>query len=185
MNSAVALVIPATSVHGISLTKRAVRGLLDAGCVRHVFICTPDPLTQPVTDHVSVVIGGVRAGLAEVMRILPDTRYVLVHEASRAATPPEVIKAVVAELERGAQAVVPVLPLTDTVKDVDEEGRILGTRDRSGIRVMQSPLGVTTELLQAAEGPLPAGLGVALTTVPGHPQGLRIRTAFDVATVTP
>jgi 2-C-methyl-D-erythritol 4-phosphate cytidylyltransferase len=163
------------------LTKRAVRGLQDAGCVRHVFICTPVALQGPEAPQ---LLGDLRTCAAEVMRILPDTRYVLVHEATRAATPPEVIKAVVAELERGAEAVIPVLPLTDTVKQIDEEGRILGTRDRSGIRVMQSPLGVRLDVLMAAEGPLPAGLGVPLTTVPGHPQGLRIRTAFDVANVT-
>jgi 2-C-methyl-D-erythritol 4-phosphate cytidylyltransferase len=115
---------------------------------------------------------------------MPDVRFALIHEVTRAATPPEVIRAVVAELERGAKAVIPVLPLTDTVKQVDSAGRITGTRDRAGLRIMQSPLGVPVEVLQGATGPLPAGLGVPLTTVPGHPQGLRIRTAFDVATLT-
>jgi 2-C-methyl-D-erythritol 4-phosphate cytidylyltransferase len=189
MSSSIALVTPvdpagaesADSVHGMPLIERAVRNLRSAGCVRHVFICTPSRLE---VTGATAVAGDVRAGLDEALRIFPDTRFALVHEVSRAATPPEVIRAVVAELERGAKAVIPVLPLTDTVKQVDESGRILGTRDRAGLRVMQSPLGVAVELLRAAEGPLPASLGVPLATVPGHPQGLRIRTAFDVANVT-
>ncbi|GAB3869641.1 hypothetical protein GCM10029964_002280 [Kibdelosporangium lantanae] len=115
---------------------------------------------------------------------MPDVPYALVHEPTRAATPPEIVKAVVAELDRGAKAVIPVLPLTDTVKHVDPDGRITGTRDRAGLRVTQSPLGARVDVLAAAKGPLPAGLGVPLTTVPGDPRGLRIRTAFDVATVT-
>ncbi|TCO58031.1 2-C-methyl-D-erythritol 4-phosphate cytidylyltransferase [Actinocrispum wychmicini] len=189
MKSAIALVPmadPAASVLGMPLIERAVRGLLSAGCVRHVFLCTPTALTLPGEEpEATVVVGDVRAGLATASRILPDIRFALVHEVTRAATPPEVIRAVVAELERGAKAVIPVLPLTDTVKRVDAQGRIAGTRDRSGLRVMQSPLGVPVEVLLAAEDPSPAGLGIPLTTVPGHPQALRIRTAFDVATVTP
>lgn len=199
VKSAIALVPladPAVSVLGMPLIERAVRGLLSAGCVRHVFFCTPVAAAVPPHIDVTVVVGDLSVGLATALRILPDTRFALVHEVTRAATPPEVIRSVVAELERGAKAVIPVLPLTDTVKRVDAHGRILGTRDRAGLRVMQSPLGVPVEVLQAASddllagssigtGPLPAGLGVPLTTVPGHPQALRIRTAFDAATVTP
>jgi 2-C-methyl-D-erythritol 4-phosphate cytidylyltransferase len=185
MKSAIALVpvVESTvSVQGMPLIKRVVRGLLSAGCVRHVFICTHLPLE---VDEATVVAGDVRAGLEAALTAFPDVRFALVHDASRAATPPQVIRAVVEELERGAKAVVPVLPLTDTVKRVDESGRILGTRDRSGISVMQSPLGAPVDVLRAAEGPLPAGLGVPLSTVPGHPHGLRIRTAFDVRSLTP
>jgi 2-C-methyl-D-erythritol 4-phosphate cytidylyltransferase len=187
MSSVALAVVPATgvvSVHGMPLIERAVRNLLDAGCVRHVFICTQDP-AQFGLPGTTVVAGDVTAGLETAISSFPDARFGLVHDVSRAATPPEVIGAVVAELERGAQAVIPVLPLTDTVKHIDEDGRILGTRDRGPLRVMQSPLGAPLELLRQARPPLPAGLGVPLTTVPGHPHGLRIRTAFDVASVTP
>nr|WP_052479277.1 2-C-methyl-D-erythritol 4-phosphate cytidylyltransferase [Kibdelosporangium sp. MJ126-NF4]CEL23329.1 2-C-methyl-D-erythritol 4-phosphate cytidylyltransferase [Kibdelosporangium sp. MJ126-NF4]CTQ94491.1 2-C-methyl-D-erythritol 4-phosphate cytidylyltransferase (EC 2.7.7.60) [Kibdelosporangium sp. MJ126-NF4] len=124
-----------------------------------------------------------RAALDRAVEMFPDIRFGLIHDVERAATPPEVVEAVVAELERGAQAVVPILPLTDTVKQVAPDGRILGTRDRAELRVMQSPLGAPIELLRQAEDP--RNLGVPLTTVPGHPHGLRIRTEIDVASVTP
>lgn len=190
MKSAFALVPmvdSAESVLGMPLLERAVRTLLAAGCVRHVFICTPVNASIATTVHESattIVDGDLEKGLAVARRMMPEVPYVLVHEPTRAATPPEVVEAVVAELDRGAKAVVPVLPLTDSVKHVDGHGRITGTRDRACLRVMQSPLGARVEVLTAANGSLPAGLGVPLTTVPGDPRGLRIRTAFDVATVT-
>jgi 2-C-methyl-D-erythritol 4-phosphate cytidylyltransferase len=161
-----------------------VRNLLSAGCVRHVFICTPSP-SQFTAQDTTVVIGDHSAGLRAAISAFPDLRFALVHDVSRAATPPQVIKSVAEALEAGAKAVIPVLPLTDTVKEVSPDGRILGTRDRSELRVMQSPLGASVQLLLRAEGDLPGGLGVPLATVPGHPHGLRIRTEFDVASVTP
>jgi 2-C-methyl-D-erythritol 4-phosphate cytidylyltransferase len=190
MMSAIALVPmadPAESVLGMSMFERAVRTLLQAGCVRHVFFCTPvnAPAATPVQESTTTFVRGTVAdALILARRMMPDVPYALVHEPTRAATPPEVVKAVVAALEQGAPAVIPVLPLTDTVKRVDGHGRITGTRDRAGLRVMQSPLGARVDVLAAANGPLPAGLGVPLTTVPGDPRGLRIRTALDVATVT-
>jgi 2-C-methyl-D-erythritol 4-phosphate cytidylyltransferase len=188
IKSSVALaVVPATgdvSVRGMPLIERAVRTLLVAGCVRHVFICTPSPLEFSQQDA-TVVLGDHSAGLRAAISAFPDIRFALVHDVSRAATPPQVIKSVADALEAGAKAVIPVLPLTDTVKEVSPDGRILGTRDRGELRVMQSPLGASVELLLAAAGELPGGLGVPLATVPGHPYGLRIRTEFDVASVTP
>jgi 2-C-methyl-D-erythritol 4-phosphate cytidylyltransferase len=190
MMSAFALVPVADSVDsvlGMPLLERAVRTLLSAGCVRHVFFCTPVNASVAIPVHESattVVVGDLEKGLAVARRMMPDVPYALVHEPTRAATPPELVEAVVAELDRGAMAVIPVLPLTDTVKHVDADGRITGTRDRARLRVTQSPLGVRVEVLAAAKGPLPAGLGVPLTTVPGDPRGRRIRTAFDAATVT-
>jgi 2-C-methyl-D-erythritol 4-phosphate cytidylyltransferase len=188
IKSSVALaVVPATgvvSVRGMPLIERAVRTLLVAGCVRHVFICTPSPLEFSAPDT-TVVLGDHSAGLRAAISVFPDIRFALLHDVSRAATPPQVIKSVAEALENGAKAVIPVLPLTDTVKEVSPDGRILATHDRSELRVLQSPLGALVELLQAAEGELPGGLGVPLATVPGHPHGLRIRTEFDVASVTP
>ncbi|ALG05924.1 2-C-methyl-D-erythritol 4-phosphate cytidylyltransferase [Kibdelosporangium phytohabitans] len=149
--------------------------------MRHVFVCTPIPIDITL-GGCTVVVGDLHAALARAAQLFPDVRFGLIHDVERAATPPEVVEAVVAELERGAQAVVPVLPLTDTVKEVSPDGRILGTRDRAELRVMQSPLGAPIELLRQAADPRRPG--VPLTTVDGHPHGLRIRTEIDVASVT-
>ena len=55
--------------------------------------------------------------------------------------------AVVAALASGERAVVPVLPVTDTVRGVDAQGHSTGTVDRSGLRAVQTPQGFEAQLL--------------------------------------
>ena len=77
----------------------------------------------------------------------PAARFVLVHDAARCLVPAEVTSAVVAALEAGERAVVPVLPVNDTVRGVDARGHSTGTVDRSGLRAVQTPQGFGTQLL--------------------------------------
>src|SRR5690606_41379376 len=56
--------------------------------------------------------------------------------------------AVIEALSGGAQAVVPVLPLADTVKQVDADGVVTGTPDRSSLRAVQTPQGFAEPLLR-------------------------------------
>ena len=74
-------------------------------------------------------------------------KYVLVHDAARCLVPPQVTTAVVAALEAGERAVVPVLAVNDTVRGVDAQGHSTGTVDRSGLRAVQTPQGFDAELL--------------------------------------
>ena len=65
----------------------------------------------------------VAAGLAA----LPDdVDVVLVHDAARALTPSALFAEVAAAVAAGAPAVVPGLPVVDTVKQVDESGVVVG-----------------------------------------------------------
>ena len=101
----------------------------------------------------SVVGGGrerhesVRKGL-EALRDSIDT--VLVHDAARPLTPPEVFQRVVAEVREHRQAVVPVVPVADTIKRTDGGTTVLGTLDRSTLAAVQTPQGFPRELLVAA-----------------------------------
>ncbi|MEJ2857358.1 MULTISPECIES: 2-C-methyl-D-erythritol 4-phosphate cytidylyltransferase [unclassified Saccharothrix] len=193
-------------VDGVPLLVRAVRGLFAAGCVRHVVIAAPPsdvdtvrtvtaPLA-PADGAVRVLAGGaersdsVRLALELALREFPDTDVVLVHDAARAFTPPQVIKAVVDAVRAGHPAVIPVLPVADTVKQVDADGVVVATPDRSALRVVQTPQGFDARtLLRAHESGLHATddaglverLGVPVTTVPGHPDALKITTPFDLA----
>lgn len=191
-------------VLGESLLLRAVRGLLDSGCVQHVVVAAPRDgvsLVQQELDSfgssVHVVPGGgertesVRLALAEAERVVPDADAVLVHDAARAFTPVSVIRAVVRAVEEGACAVVPVLPVSDTVKQVDADGQVVATVDRSQLRAVQTPQGFAPGVLReayAAAGDLAtddAGLVERLerpvSTVPGHSHAVKITTAFDLA----
>lgn len=191
------------SVRGESLLSRAVRGLLGSGVVRHVVIASPEDELSTVhaevesLESVDVVVGGadrtdsVRRALAEAQRQVPDVDTVLVHDAARAFTPASVIRDVVGAVEAGACAVVPVLPVSDTVKSVDGSGVVQRTVDRSPLRAVQTPQGFTVDVLRAAyaaadgaatdDAGLVEKIGHPVTTVPGDPHALKITTAFDLA----
>lgn len=192
------------TVLGESLLSRAVRGLLAAGCVQHVVVAAPPGEVEPVRaamdslgSSVHVVPGGaerthsVRVALAEAERVVPHVGAVLVHDAARAFTPSSVIRDVVRSIEEGACAAVPVLPVADTVKQVDADGRVSATVDRSLLRTVQTPQGFTTEVLREAyaraedvatdDAGLVERAGYPVRTVTGHAHALKITTSFDLA----
>ncbi len=110
---------------------------------------------------------------------------VVLHDAARPFAPPALFDAVVGAVRAGHAAAVPVLPLTDTVKLLDAVGSVLGTPDRSGLRVVQSPYAIRAELLQG----VPVGaltpsvvLDAALVvhTVAGDPAAFAVLSAYDL-----
>ena len=111
---------------------------------------------------VTVVDGGasraesVRAAMAA---LLPDTEAVLVHDAARALTPESVFHRVVHALCAGADAVIPVMPVVDTVKTVEPttgDGAaiapelVTGTAPRETLRAVQTPQGFDLATLRRA-----------------------------------
>jgi 2-C-methyl-D-erythritol 4-phosphate cytidylyltransferase len=120
------------------------------------------------------------------------TDVVLVHDAARPLTPPALTAAVVAAVRAGHRAVVPVLPLADTVKRIDETGRVLATVDRSTLRAVQTPQGFDPELLLRAhrvaaaagaaatdDAGLVEALGEPVHTIPGDATAFKITTPWD------
>lgn len=190
-------------VKGESLLLRAVRGLLGSGCVQHVVVASPPDQVEVVAAELAtlpnahVVPGGaertdsVRLALSAVAEVAPDARVVLVHDAARCFTPATMIRDVVSAVEAGAPAVIPVLPVTDTIKKVDDSGAVVETVDRAPLRAVQTPQGFNIDVLRqayAAAGDIAtddAGLvervGGKVRTVDGHPDALKITTAFDLA----
>lgn len=83
---------------------------------------------------------GVRAGCQGATHVLlADQRHPLMAA--------DMIDRVVAALADGADLVVPVLPVTDTVKTVDAGGTITATVDRSTLRLLQYPRGMRADRL--------------------------------------
>ena len=104
-------------------------------------------------DKVSTVVRGgrkrgesVRLGLAEIPE---EVELVLVHDAARPLVSAEVVKRVLDPLSEGWDAVVPALPLTDTVKLVEAE-RVVETPERSSLVAVQTPQAFRAEVLRAA-----------------------------------
>jgi 2-C-methyl-D-erythritol 4-phosphate cytidylyltransferase len=128
----------------------------------------------------------VRAGLAAA----GDAEFVLVHDAARALTPPAMIARVVAELKAGSAAVIPVLPVTDTIKSVDVLGVVTGTPLRSELRAVQTPQGFSAQVLRDAhdagdlaatdDASLVERLGVSVQTIAGEVRAFKITTPLDL-----
>lgn len=181
----------------------AVRGLLDSGCVHRVVVSAPASNVDTVVALLAaadldalVVAGGmtrtesVRRALDAAVAAVPTARVALVHDAARAFTPVKVVRAVVAAVFDGAQAVVPVLPVVDTIKQVDAAGQVVSTPDRASLRIVQTPQGFDIDVLRRAhdaastatdDAALVESLGIPVSTVPGHHHAMKITTAFDLA----
>ncbi|MFG2194661.1 2-C-methyl-D-erythritol 4-phosphate cytidylyltransferase [Streptomyces sp. NPDC048639] len=155
----------------------------------------------PGTTDVLVVPGGetrqesVRLGLAA----LPDDiGIVLVHDAARPLVPVDTVDAVAAAVRDGAPAVVPALPLSDTVKQVQprsgsEPEPVTGTPERALLRAVQTPQGFDrATLVEAHEKVALEGegatddagmverLGVPVVVVPGHEEAFKVTRPLDL-----
>ncbi|HEY3869560.1 MAG TPA: 2-C-methyl-D-erythritol 4-phosphate cytidylyltransferase [Actinocrinis sp.] len=198
-------------IGGIPILVHAVAALLDSGRVGLVVVAAPPGgedevagLLEEFEPHVRVVAGGTtrQRSVALALAAIPEqTEVVLVHDAARALTPPSVIAAVADAVtgsgDGGADAVIPVLPVADTIKAVDRDGLLVtGTVDRSGLRAVQTPQGFRRSVLalahekagapadEAAAATDDAGLverlGLPVAVVPGHAEAFKVTTPFDL-----
>jgi len=131
----------------------------------------------------------VRAGVAE---IPDDALIALVHDAARPILLEEVIGRVLGGLGEDWDGVVAGLPLADTVKRVDQHGRVAETVDRTGLFAIQTPqaFAVATlrdALLRGGDASDCAGLveaaGGRVRVVEGDPRLVKITTESDLAFV--
>lgn len=183
---------------GRTMVERAVEGLLASGVVDRVVVAVPSDRVEQTTallgDRAGVVSGG--AERHETVRLALDhigqPDFVLVHDAARPLTPVEQIRRVVAGLSGGQRAVIPVLPVVDTIKAVDANGVVLGTPERSGLRAVQTPQGFTADVLRRAyqragiaaavtdDASLVENLGTPVHTVAGDPLAFKVTTPLDL-----
>lgn len=112
----------------------------------------PPWMFQSDLDRLAVTVGGrtrgesVIAGLQE----MPDeVRVVLVHDAARPLASAALITRVVAEARHGHGAIA-ALPVTDTLKEVDADGRIVRTVPRERLWRAQTPQGFPREMIDQA-----------------------------------
>lgn len=196
---------------GRTLLDHALEAVLLSGVATAAVVVLPendDVLTAVVTEaagrdpaephppvRISTVSGGatrtasVRAGLDA----LPSTvDIVLVHDAARALTPPAVFRRVATAVAQGAPAVIPVLPVVDTVKVVDGD-LVTSTPDRAALRAVQTPQGFDADTLRAAhagaaaahpgvtdDAMLMEALGHAVHVVEGDPLAFKVTTPLDL-----
>ncbi|SDY11111.1 2-C-methyl-D-erythritol 4-phosphate cytidylyltransferase [Micromonospora pattaloongensis] len=185
---------------GEPLLVHAVRRVAAAPSVAAVVVAAPAAEVESVralladVAPVVVVPGGDtrQESVAAALRAVPaGPQIILVHDAARALAPPALVESVAAAVRAGADAVIPVLPVVDTVKEVSADGVVLGTVERSALRAVQTPQGFRRDVLAAAHAAAvdaltdDAGLvekqGGVVTCVPGSEYALKITRPFDLA----
>ena len=140
----------------------AVRALSVSRAVDIVVVAAPEKAVEsvtamlaensfPLTSSSSPVATPARTPSARALIALPDdVDVVLVHDAALPLVPEELVTAVVAAVRGGHPAVVPGLPVVDTIKEIDEQGTVVATVDRSVLRAIQTPQGFARSVLQRA-----------------------------------
>jgi 2-C-methyl-D-erythritol 4-phosphate cytidylyltransferase len=151
-------------------------------------------LLAPVAT-VTVVAGGStrQQSVCAALDAVPDRfEIVLVHDAARALAPSSLVAAVADAVRAGNDAVIPVLPVVDTIKEVSTLSEVLGTVDRSVLRAVQTPQGFRRQVLATAHASAAAmdatddaglveKLGVRVICVPGSEHALKITRPLDLA----
>ena len=183
---------------GEPILTHALRGVHDVPEVAQVVVVAPDAHMAALQRRyagdarVRVVAGGaertdsVAAGLAA---LDASCDVVLVHDAARCLTPSAVFQRVIDAVRAGAPAVVPGIPVVDTIKVTDARGTVVSTPPRSSLRAVQTPQGFDRATLvraHASGGPatddaaLVELLGVPVTVVEGDSRAFKITTAHDL-----
>ena len=204
-----AIIAGAGSGHrlGADLPKALVK-LLDKTLVEHavnalapvaqlIVVTAPagfeDQFKKLLGDQVTVITGGVlrsdsiRIALAA---IGSEYEFVLVHDAARAIASTQLARDIVAQLEKGEQAVIPALEVVDTIKEVDANAYVRNTPERVNLRAVQTPQGFSKSVLahahQSAEdatddAALVEAIGVKVKVIAGEEQALKITNKSDLA----
>lgn len=196
------------ALNGTPMLIHAVRAMAASRAVSLVVVVAPpdgagevksllDAHALPERTDFVVVPGGesrqesVRLGLDA---LPPDFDIVLVHDAARPLVPVDTVDAVIEAVRDGAPAVVPALPLADTVKEVEpapgEPEPVVATPVRARLRAVQTPQGFDRATLIRAhetvtedvtdDASMVEQLGLTVVVVPGHEEAFKVTRPLDL-----
>ena len=126
---------------------------------------------------------GIRA-LGEQMSSWPDGSIAVVHDAARPLASQEIFQRVIAAVKDGADAAVPAIEVTDTIRHT-----ATGPVDRSLLRAVQTPQAFKAEMLEAAHARSPEAtddatlveaIGGKVVLVEGSPDNIKITRPRDL-----
>ncbi|WP_331712473.1 2-C-methyl-D-erythritol 2,4-cyclodiphosphate synthase [Brevibacterium siliguriense] len=175
-------------VNGRTLLTRSLETIISSGVATTIVVAAPEEFLLRAREEIAEVAAELKCEISITAVAGGDDRistvqtalkhsgaaeYVLVHDAARCLTPPDVFIRVVAALHSGAEAVIPVLPMIDTVRravsgqsaeldpNADPAGiepaagdrpleTVRGDFDRAELRRVQTPQGFRTEVLLRA-----------------------------------
>jgi 2-C-methyl-D-erythritol 4-phosphate cytidylyltransferase len=156
----------------------------------------PPWIFQSDGERLLLSVGGrtraesVRNGIAD---LPPSCRIVLVHDAARPLVPMEVVDRVVDAVRAGTSAIA-ALPVVDTLKAVDGDGRIAQTVPRDTLWRAQTPQGFSRDVLLRAHRAAQDGdydatddaalvemIGEPVVVVRGSERAMKVTDASDFA----
>lgn len=136
----------------------------------------------------------VRAALAVIDE---DAAVIVVHDAARPLASAELHQRVVAAVHAGADAAIPAVPVTDTIKRIEHDaaGRavVTETPDRATLVAVQTPQAFRAELLRRAhatsagatdDAALVEAIGATVVVIDGEPTNIKITGPNDLAIAT-
>jgi 2-C-methyl-D-erythritol 4-phosphate cytidylyltransferase len=197
------------ALNGTPMLIHAVRAMAASRAVSLVVVVAPpdgaaevksllDTHSLPERTDFLVVPGGdtrqesVKLGLDV---LPPGIDIVLVHDAARPLVPVDTVDAVIEAVRDGAPAVVPALPLADTVKEVEPRTGgspepVVATPERARLRAVQTPQGFDRDTLLHAHETVTDGvtddasmveqLGKPVVVVPGHEEAFKVTRPLDL-----
>jgi 2-C-methyl-D-erythritol 4-phosphate cytidylyltransferase len=193
-----------TEVCGRPLIGHTLTAVADAGVFDRVVVATAGqnhPQIEQLAGSlglggvVSLVEGGARRQ-DSVQRALDhcgDAEIIAVHDAARPLCPPSLFGAVIAAA-RASGAATTAIPVVDSIKRVDREGRVSESLDRAELVSVQTPQAFAGALLREAhrraqedaveaddDCALVERLGVAVVVVAGDPRNLKVTRPADLA----
>ena len=126
----------------------------------------------------------------EGLKALGGCDWVVVHDGARPLVTPQLIEAGLAAAQETGAAVC-ALPAQDTVKRVDEQGRVVRTLDRRRLWLIQTPQVFRYDILRDAhersrqpatdDAALVERLGQDVRVYPGSPRNFKVTTPDDLA----
>jgi 2-C-methyl-D-erythritol 4-phosphate cytidylyltransferase len=156
-----------------------------------------DVLPPHFSDRITVLRNGgatrqqsVLNGLRAMRESVGDDDWVLVHDAARPGLTGMLIERLVSALQDDAVGGLLALPVVDTLKRCDDEGRAQATVSRDGLWMAQTPQMFSYELLCRAlalasdvtdEAGAVEALGLRPRLVAGSPRNFKVTLSHDVA----
>ena len=181
-------------IQGITLLERAFTSL--SKVVDEIVITAPagyeEQFKAIVGQSAEVITGGVlRSDSIRVAlkALSPSVESVLIHDAARALASSALAARVLDELRTGQSAVIPVLKVIDTIKEIDRDGFVRATPDRSSLVAAQTPQGFNRQVLERAhsasddatdDAALVEAIGVKVKTIDGEASAFKITTKEDI-----
>ena len=184
---------------GETVLAKTVSIFLAMSNVKRVVVCLPveelDEAILPQDRRVIRVAGGETRSISVYHGFValqpPAEAIILVHDGVRPNVTMALIKAVSIAAKKFGAAI-PVLPVTDTIKQIGKDAQVLTTPERSQLRAVQTPQGFRADILEKAyakinfrqatftdEAMLVEQAGQTVMTVPGDPANIKMTTVAD------